>query len=191
MNDVVRCPWPGHDRLMMRYHDREWGTPVHRDRKMFEFLILESFQAGLSWRTVLHKRKNFKRAFAGFDYQQVATFTARDVDRLMKDAGIIRNRLKIQAAIHNAQRFIEVQKHHHSFSEYLWSFVHERPIINHWRRSAQIPAVTPLAHTIATDMKKRGFKFLGPTVIYAHLQAVGMVQDHLISCFRHPAYRQR
>lgn len=173
---------------MIHYHDREWGTPVHTDRKMFEFLILESFQAGLSWRTVLHKRQNFRRAFANFDYHRVATFTPRDVQRLMMDAGIIRNKQKILAAINNAQRFLEIRKTHKTFSRYLWSFVRSRPIMNNWKRSQQIPAVTRLAESVAADMKQRGFQFLGPTVMYAHMQAVGMVNDHLISCWRHPRY---
>lgn len=173
---------------MIRYHDREWGVPVRRDKRMFEFLILESFQAGLSWRTVLHKREHFRTAFANFAVDRVAAFTGRDVRRLMNDAGIIRNRLKILAAINNAQRFIEVQQEFRTFTAYLWSFVQQRPIQNAWSVSSQIPAVTPLAETIAADLKRRGFKFLGPTVVYAHLQATGLVNDHLTTCFR---YRQR
>jgi DNA-3-methyladenine glycosylase I len=170
---------------MLRYHDTEWGVPVHRDQKMFEFLILESFQAGLSWRTVLHKRENFRRDFAQFDVRRVARFTPRDVQRLLNDAGIIRNRQKILAAINNAQRFLEVRATFGTFSASLWNFVHGQPVINCWQRSTQIPAVTPLAATIAADLKRRGFQFLGPTVVYAHLQAVGIVNDHLVSCWRH------
>ncbi len=170
---------------MIRYHDREWGVPVHRDRTMFEFLVLESFQAGLSWRTVLHKRENFRRAFAGFDYDRVAKFTGRDVQRLLHDAGIIRNRQKITAAINNAKRFIDVRKEFGTFSHYLWNFVQHRPIRNRWTKVKHLPAVTPLAEKIATDMKDRGFQFLGPTVMYAHLQATGVVNDHLTSCWRY------
>lgn len=154
---------------------------------MFEFLILESFQAGLSWRTVLHKREQFRSAFANFAVDRVAAFTGRDVRRLLNDAGIIRNRLKILAAINNAQQFIEVQQEFRTFTAYLWSFVQNRPIQNAWSKSSQIPAVTLLAETLAADLKRRGFKFLGPTVVYAHLQATGLINDHLTTCFR---YRQ-
>lgn len=185
--ELVRCPWPADDPVMMRYHDREWGVPVQTDRKMFEFLVLETFQAGLSWRTVLYKRANFRRAFAGFEYGRVATFTGRDVQRLIHDAGIIRNRQKITAAINNARRVIAVRKEFGTFSAYLWQFVQNRPIRNQWRKIHHLPAITPVAETIATDMKNRGFQFIGPTVVYAHLQATGLVNDHLISCFR---YRQ-
>lgn len=170
---------------MIRYHDREWGVPVHRDQKMFEFLILESFQAGLSWRTVLHKRENFRKDFAGFDPKKVARFTGRDVQRLVRDAGIIRNRQKISAAINNAKRFVEVQKEFGSFHRYLWNFVQHKPVRNRWTHSKKIPAVTPLAEKVAADMKDRGFQFLGPTVMYAHLQATGLVNDHLTTCWRY------
>lgn len=182
---VQRCPWPSDDPLMIRYHDREWGVPVHRDQKMFEFLVLESFQAGLSWRTVLHKRQNFKQDFAGFDPTRVARFTSRDVHRLLRDKGIIRNRQKIKAAINNAKRFLEVQKEFGSFHKYLWNFVQHQPVRNRWRHLKHIPAVTPLAEKVAADMKDRGFQFLGPTVMYAHLQATGVVNDHLTSCWRY------
>ncbi len=157
---------------------------MRRDRKMFEFLVLESFQAGLSWRTILHKRRNFKRAFAGFDPTRVATFTARDVRRLLNDAGIIRNRQKITATINNARRFLAIRKEFGTFSRYLWNFVQHKPIRNRWTRLRHLPAVTPLAERIAADLKDRGFQFLGPTVIYAHLQAAGLVNDHLTSCWR-------
>lgn len=176
---------------MIRYHDREWGVPVHRDRKMFEFLVLESFQAGLSWRTVLHKRENFRKDFANFDPRKVARFSGRDIQRLMRDRGIIRNRLKIKATINNARRFLEVQKEFRTFSRYLWNFVQHQPVRNRWRHLKHIPAVTPLAETIAADMKDRGFQFLGPTVVYAHLQATGLVNDHLTSCWRHPILHNR
>lgn len=181
----MRCPWPAEDTLMIRYHDREWGVPVRRDRKMFEFLVLESAQAGLSWRTVLYKRENYRVAFAGFDPEQVARFTAREVQKLLGNAGIIRNRQKINATINNARRFLEVQNEFKTFTKYLWNFVDGEPVVNRWKESKQIPVITPLAETIAKDMKQRGFSFLGPTVMYAHLQATGIVNDHLVSCFRY------
>ncbi len=180
----IRCSWPKDDPLMVRYHDREWGKPVHSDRKMFEFLILETFQAGLSWRTVLHKRQNFKKAFANFDYHTVATFTNRDVERLVKDAGIIRNRQKIVAAIRNAKALIEIRKHHQTFARYMWQFTNHRTLQTNAKTSKDIPAITPLAITIAKDLKAKGFSFLGPTVVYAHMQAVGMVNDHIVECYR-------
>jgi DNA-3-methyladenine glycosylase I len=167
---------------MLAYHDTEWGTPVRDDRKIFEFLILEVFQAGLSWRTVLHKRENFRKAFARFDYQQVAKFTQRDITQLLKDAGIIRNRLKIKAAINNAQRFLEIRREYGTFSHYMWSWVGGRPIVHTFRALEDYPPYTK-------DLKQRGFKFLGPTVVYAHMQAVGMVNDHTVNCFRRNRHR--
>jgi len=178
-----RCPWPTDDPLMVAYHDNEWGKPVHDDRKIFEFLILEIFQAGLSWRTVLHKREQFRKAFAGFDYRKVARFTNRDVARLLKDAGIIRNRMKIEAAIANAQRYLEVRKEFGTFSRYMWSWVDGRPILHRIRTLKDYPSSTDEAMAWAKDLKQRGFKFLGPTVVYAHMQAVGMVNDHSVNCF--------
>jgi DNA-3-methyladenine glycosylase I len=176
------CGWPGEDALMRAYHDTEWGTPVYDDRKIFEFLVLESMQAGLSWKTILHKRKNFKKAFLNFDYKKVAAFTKSDVNRLLKDAGIIRNRLKIEAAIENAKQFIKIRKEFRTFSKYMWSFVQGKPIQGKRKRMGDIPAVTKEAEIFAKDLKKRGFRFLGPTVIYAHMQAVGMVNDHITTC---------
>ena len=170
---------------MIQYHDREWGTPVRDDRKIFEFLILEAFQAGLSWRTILHKRENFRKAFAGFDFRKVARFGVKDRARLLKDAGIVRNRAKIAAAITNAQRFLEVRSEFGSFSKYMWGWVKGKPVRNRFRSLKNIPPVTPMAEEWAKDLKKRGFKFLGPTVVYAHMQAAGMVNDHLTGCFRH------
>lgn len=164
--------------------------PVRRDRKMFEFLVLESAQAGLSWRTILHRREGYRRAFANFDPARVAKYTARDVERLMHDARIIRNRAKIIATIKNARAFLAVRKEWGTFSKYLWQFVDGRPIINRRRTMRDIPAITPLAVTVATDLKQRGFSFLGPTVVYAHLQATGLVNDHVVSCFRHPHHHQ-
>src|SRR5579885_1034381 len=181
-----RCPWSVFDDpLYLAYHDEEWGVPVHDDRKIFEFLILEAFQAGLSWRTVLHKRDNFRKAFAGFDFKKVARFGPRDVNRLMQDAGIIRNRAKIEAAIVNARRFIEVREEFGTFAKYMWQQVGGRPRLNQMRSLKDYQATTPEAIAWAKDLKKRGFKFLGPTVIYAHMQAVGMVNDHVVTCFRY------
>lgn len=183
-----RCPWVAlGNPLYRRYHDREWGVPVRRDRKIYEFLVLEVFQAGLSWRTVLHKRENFRRAFAEFEPARVARFGARDRARLVRDAGIIRNRAKIDAAIVNAQRFLDVSAEFGSFSRYMWAQVGGRPIVHRLRTLRDYPATTDEAIAWAADLKRRGFRFLGPTVIYAHMQAVGMVNDHVVSCFR---YRQ-
>lgn len=184
-----RCPWPVDDPVMIKYHDREWGRPVRRDRTMFEFLVLESAQAGLSWRTILHRRAGYRRAFAQFDPQKVAAFTGRDVQRLVRDRGIIRNRQKIKATINNAKRFLEVQKEYGTFCRYLWLFVGNTPIINHRRHISHLPAITKLAEKVSADLKSRGFQFLGPTVVYAHLQATGLVNDHLVSCWRHPDRR--
>jgi DNA-3-methyladenine glycosylase I len=184
--ELIRCPWPvADDPLYIAYHDREWGVPVRRDRKIFEFLVLEAFQAGLSWRTILYRREGFRRAFADFDYGQVATFTKRDEARLMQDTGIIRNRAKIAASINNAQRFIEVRDEFGSFSKYMWSWVGGRPLVNHIRTKADYQATSEEGDAWAKDLKQRGFKFLGPTVIYAHMQAVGMVNDHTVDCFRY------
>jgi DNA-3-methyladenine glycosylase I len=181
-----RCPWPSDgDPRMLAYHDTEWGTPCHDDRVLFEFLLLESFQAGLSWRTVLHKRANFRAAFAGFDPAAVACFDAKDVARLLGDAGIIRSRAKIEAAIHNARKFLEIQREFGSFAAYQWRFVGGRPIVHRIRRPEDYPVTIPAAHTFAKDLKARGFKFLGPTTLYAHMQATGMVNDHMVTCFRH------
>jgi DNA-3-methyladenine glycosylase I len=183
---LKRCPWPGtEDSLMIAYHDREWGKPVHNDQKIFEFLVLEAFQAGLSWRIILHKRENFRKAFKQFDYQKIARFTARDRARLVKDAGVVRNRLKIAATIQNAKLFMEVQKEFGSFSKYMWQWVGGKPLRHRFKTLKDYPAVIPEAEIWAKDLKKRGFKFLGPTVVYAHMQAVGMVNDHMVDCFRH------
>lgn len=184
--ELIRCPWPvADDPLYIAYHDREWGVPVRRDQKIFEFLVLEAFQAGLSWRTILNRREGFRRAFADFDYEQVAAFTKRDEARLMQDTGIIRNRAKIESAVSNAQRFIEVREEFGTFSKYMWSWVGGKPIVNQIRTKADYMATSPEGDAWAKDLKKRGFKFLGPTVIYAHMQAVGMVNDHIQTCFRH------
>lgn len=187
LNDYgkTRCAWPGNDALMLKYHDCEWGVPLHEDRKLFEFLILEGMQAGLSWRTILHKRANFHKAFHRFDPVRVARYEDRDVERLLNDAGIIRNRLKIVGAINNAQRFLEVRTEFGSFDRYIWQFVDFKPICNRFSRLGDLPAKTSLSDEISADMRKRGFKFVGSTVIYSHMQATGMVNDHILGCFRH------
>ena len=186
MKNLKRCPWPtANDSLYIAYHDTEWGVPVHNDKILYEFLVLEAFQAGLSWRTVLHKRKNFKKAFAGFDPKKVARFTIKDIKRLMQDAGIIRNKLKIEAAVNNAKRFLEIQKEFGSFSKYQWQFVNGKTIVHKIRTTKDYPVKIKEAERMAADMKKMGFKFLGPTVLYAHMQAVGMVNDHVTTCFRY------
>jgi len=169
------------------YHDTEWGVPVHDDRVLFEFLILEGAQAGLSWSTILHKRDNYRRAFHRFDPKKVARYSRKDVARLMKDAGIVRNRLKIESTISNAQAFLAVQKEFGSFDEYIWSFVGGKPLLNRWRSRSQVPARTEISDTMSKDLKKRGFRFVGSTICYAFMQATGMVNDHGLHCFRHRA----
>lgn len=185
-NSFQRCPWPGNDVLMVQYHDQEWGVPVHNDRKLYEFLVLDAAQAGLSWRTVLHKRRGYKKAFANFDYQKVAKFTSRDMKRLLRDATIIRNRQKIQSAITNAKALIKVQKEFGSFDQYIWVFVKNQPIIHRRRNNQAIPATSPESDAMSLDMKKRGFSFCGSTICYAFMQAAGLVNDHLVSCFCYP-----
>jgi DNA-3-methyladenine glycosylase I len=183
---LKRCSWPGQDDLLMlTYHDKEWGKPVRDDRKIFEFLVLEAFQAGLSWRIILHKRQNFKKAFKNFDYRKVAQFTAQDRAHLVRDAGIVRNRAKIAATVQNAKLFIEIQKEFGTFSKYMWQWVEGKPLRHRLKTVKDYPVVIPEAEAWAKDLKKRGFKFLGPTVLYAHMQAVGMVNDHVVQCFRH------
>lgn len=182
---LERCEWCLEDSLCTRYHDREWGTPVHNEKKHFEFLVLETFQAGLSWMTVLRKRENFRKAFDNFDPKKVAKYDKRKINQLLKDEGIIRNRRKIEAAVNNAKRFLEVQSEFGSFDKYMWDFVDNKPVVNKWKKLPQIPATTKLSDEISKDMKKRGFTFVGSTVIYAHIQAIGMVNDHLVSCFRY------
>src|SRR5712691_5705918 len=184
MSEPKRCPWSLGSPLYIRYHDEEWGVPVHDDRRQFEFLILEGAQAGLSWSTILNKRENYRRAFAGFDPRKVARFGARDVKRLLADAGIVRNRLKIASAIGNARAFLEVRREFGSFDAYLWGFVDGRPLQNLRRSMKQVPARTPVSDAISKDLKVRGFRFVGSTIVYATMQAVGMVNDHLAVCFR-------
>ncbi|MEN8123511.1 MAG: DNA-3-methyladenine glycosylase I [Bacteroidota bacterium] len=179
-----RCSWCGEDPLYMQYHDKEWGVPVYKDDKLFEFLILETFQAGLSWITVLRKRENFKKVFDHFDYQKIAKYNDEKFGELIQDTGIIRNKLKIKATISNAIAFMEVQKEFGSFSKYIWGFVDYKPIENSWKSLDEIPSKTELSNKISIDLKKRGFKFVGSTIIYAHMQATGMVNDHVVDCFR-------
>ncbi|MFH1968563.1 MAG: DNA-3-methyladenine glycosylase I [bacterium] len=180
-----RCAWVSDsDDLMVKYHDKEWGVPLHSDKKIFEFLCLESFQAGLSWKTILNKRENFRKAFAYFDPVKVSKFTKKDFNRLMHDKGIVRNHMKIEAAINNASKFLEVKKKFGTFSNYMWGFVHDRPIINTIRTMKDYKPITNEAIIWSKDLKERGFKFLGPTTLYAHMQAVGMVNDHMVGCFR-------
>ena len=181
----VRCGWAGDDPLYIAYHDREWGVPVHDDRSLFEFLVLEGAQAGLSWITILRKRPAYRAAFAGFDPAAVARFDARRVRALLRDAGIVRNRAKIAAAVGNARAFLEVQKEFGSFDAYIWRFVDGRPRRNAWKTLRQIPPSTRESEAMSRDLKARGFRFVGPTICYAHMQATGMVNDHLVGCFRY------
>ncbi len=185
MNELKRCAWSENDELMNRYHDEEWGQPVHDDRKHFEFLVLESAQAGLSWRTVLHKRENYREAYDNFDPRVVAGYGDGEIEELLNNPGIIRNRKKIEASINNAVRFLEVQEEFGSFDAYLWHFNDRRQVVNRWKRLEDLPARTELSDRISADMKRRGFKFVGSTIIYSHLQAVGVVNDHLVHCFRY------
>ena len=180
-----RCAWAGTDPLYVAYHDEEWGVPVHDDRVLFEFLVLEGAQAGLSWSTILRKRDAYRRAFDGFDPRKVARYDRRKVASLLADAGIVRNRAKIASAIRNARAFLEVQKEFGSFSAYQWRFVGGRPIRNRRRSTREVPATTPESDALSKDLQKRGFNFVGSTIIYAHMQAVGMVNDHVVGCFRH------
>lgn len=182
---MQRCAWARHP-LEVEYHDNEWGVPVRDDQKQFEFLMLESAQAGLSWLTILKRRENYRTAFAGFAPEAVAGFKPDRVEALMRDAGIIRNRKKIEAAVANARAFLEIQEHFGSFCNYIWDFVDGEPVQNRWESFDQVPASTPLSATLAKDLKSRGFSFLGPTTVYAHMQAAGLVNDHLVTCFRHP-----
>ena len=180
--NTIRCNWVTTDELYIKYHDEEWGKPVYDDETIFEFLVLESFQAGLSWITILKKRENFREAFDHFNYQKIATYTDEKIEELMQNAGIVRNRLKILATINNAQRFMEIQQEFGSFSKYIWNFVNGKPMVNTFKTIQEVPATTDISDVLAKDLKKRGFKFLGSTVMYAHMQATGMVNDHIVSC---------
>lgn len=181
--EKTRCAWVNKDQLYIDYHDNEWGKPVKDDKTLFEFLILESFQAGLSWFTILKKRENFRKAFANFDVEKVAKFDEAKIDELVQNEGIIRHRGKISAAINNAKLFVEIQKEFGSFSDFIWKYVDNKPIINNWNSIKEVPATTEISDQIAKDLKKRGFKFFGSTIIYAHMQATGMVNDHTNDCF--------
>ena len=183
---IVRCAWSeGIDPAYQRYHDEEWGVPVRDDAVHFEFLVLEAAQAGLSWWTILRKREGYKRAFAGFDAAKVARFTPRTVEKLMQDASIVRNRQKIEAAVVNARGFLEIQKELGSFDRYVWEFVGGKPIVNGWRKQSDVPPTSKESDALSKDLKRRGFKFVGSTIIYAHMQATGLVNDHLVTCFRY------
>lgn len=181
----TRCFWVSDDPLYIEYHDKEWGVPEYEDDRLFEFLILETFQAGLSWITVLKKRENFRKAFDNFDYKKIAVYPESKYESLLQDPGIIRNKLKVRATISNAQAFMKVQEEFGSFSKYLWGFVNGKPIINAFKTREEVPATTPLSDTISKDLKKRGFKFVGSTVVYAYMQAIGIVNDHTTDCFRY------
>ena len=182
---IKRCAWVGNDPLYIKYHDSEWGIPVIDDGKLFEFLVLETFQAGLSWLTILKKRENFRKAFDNFDYKKIALFNDGKYEELLQNEGIIRNKLKIKATISNAREFIKIQNEFGSFSNYIWGFVNHKPIVNKFKKIDEIPVKTELSEKISKDLKKHEFKFVGPTVIYAHMQATGMVNDHTIDCFRY------
>ena len=185
MTTVDRCPWPGADPLMIEYHDREWGVPLRDDRKLFEFLLLDGAQAGLSWRTILHKREGYRRAFDDFDPARIAEYGDRDTARLLADPEIVRNRQKIAAAIGNAQAFLPVQQEFGSFAAYIWTFVGGNPIKNRWAADTDIPATSPESEAMSQDLRRRGFRFVGPTICYAFMQAAGLVNDHLPTCFRY------
>ena len=186
MVEKKRCGWaPLDNTLYVKYHDEEWGVPVHDDRMLFEFLLLEGFQAGLSWITILRKRENYRRAFDNFDAKKIEKYDAKKIEKLMQNSGIVRNRRKIESAITNAKAFLEVQKEFESFNNYIWGFVDGKPIVNKWKIMKEIPANTELSEKISKDLKRRGFKFVGSTIIYAYMQATGMVNDHTVDCFRY------
>jgi DNA-3-methyladenine glycosylase I len=183
--NTTSCEWPGNDPLMISYHDKEWGVPVHDDYKHFEFLVLDAFQAGLSWSTVLKKRENFRKVFDGFDFNKIALYDDFKVAKLLSDSGIIRNKLKINATIENAKAFLKVKEEFGSFDNYIWQFVDGRPVVNQWKSLKELPASTNISDAMSRDLKKRGFRFVGSTICYAYMQAAGLVNDHLIGCPRH------
>jgi len=191
MEQVMRCPWAGNDDDYIAYHDVEWGVPVHDDRRLFEFLILEGAQAGLSWQTILRKRENYRRAFDAFDPAVIAVYDEKRIGELLSNPGLVRNRLKINSAVRNAREFVKVQEEFGSFDRYIWGFVGGRQIVNRWESLRQIPAETLESRAVSKELKKRGFSFVGPTIIYAYMQAVGMVNDHLVSCFRYAQISDR
>ena len=185
MTELKRCDWPGSNELMQQYHDEEWGTPNHADRKWFEYITLDAFQAGLSWAIVLNKREYFRKSFDNFEPKKIVKYDEKKINELVQDTGIIRNKLKINATISNAKAFIEVQKEYGSFDKYIWQFVNGKPILNHWKTTAEIPTSTLESDKLSTDLKKHGFKFVGTTICYAFMQGAGMVNDHLVTCFRY------
>jgi DNA-3-methyladenine glycosylase I len=187
----TRCAWPGDDALYQRYHDLEWGVPLHDDKKLFEFLVLEGAQAGLSWITILRKRENYRAAFDGFDAVRIARYGADKIESLLQDAGIVRNRLKVQSAVINAQKFLEVQNEFGSFDKFIWQFVGGEPRQNVWRSLREIPTSTLESDAMSKELKRRGFKFVGSTICYAHMQATGMVNDHTVDCFRHAEIKRK
>lgn len=183
--EKIRCGWVGKNPLMIKYHDTEWGVPVHRDKKLFEFFVLDTFQAGLSWEIVLNKREGFRKAFENFDIKKVANFTKKDVTNLLKDASIIRNRLKIEATVNNAKRFLEIKKEFGSFDKYIWQFTNHKIIKNKYTRESQLRSTSKESELMSEDLKKRGFRFVGPTICHAFMQGAGMTNDHITSCFRY------
>lgn len=190
MPEIQRCPWCGDDPLYVAYHDEEWGVPEHDDQRLFEFIILEGVQAGLSWLTVLKKRARYREVFDGFDPERVARYDQKKIEQLLQDPGIIRNRRKVEAAVINARAFLDLVDEHGDFDSWLWSFVDGEPVTNHYRRFEDIPAETETSRQLSRELKKRGFSFVGPTMIYAFMQATGMVNDHLVDCFRHAECRE-
>jgi len=186
-----RCAWPGNDELMIAYHDKEWGVPLYDDKKIFEFMVLDSMQAGLSWKTILYKRENFRKAFDNYDIKKIAGYDEKKINSLLSDAGIIRNKLKINAVIINARKFLEIQKEHGSFSKYIWQFTNHNPIMNNFKSMSELPAKTREAEAMSKSLLKQGFKFVGPTICYAFMQASGMVNDHTKDCFRHSELQRK
>ena len=183
---MTRCPWGETNDLYIKYHDEEWGVPVHDDRKHFEFLTLEAAQAGLSWLTILRKRENYKKAYSHFDPLRVSKYGDKDIDRLLQNEGIVRNLKKIEASVNNARKFMEIKKEFGSFDNYVWRFVDYKPMVNRWKDVKEIPSKTALSDQISEDLMKRGFRFIGSTIVYSYLQAVGIVNDHIVRCFRYP-----
>lgn len=183
--EIIRCDWSKANQLMIDYHDKEWGVPLHDDRKLFEFIVLDSFQAGLSWSTILNKRETFRAAFDGFDPAKIIQYNDQKIEELMNNAGIIRNRMKINAAVTNARAFLELQSKHGTFDAYIWKFTDGKRIINGWKSMSEVPASTPISDAMSKDLKQNGFKFVGSTICYAFMQAAGMINDHVVSCFRY------